>query len=365
MSREAPLAPTLTPTMRLLIGSACLSITLVFMHVAADFINSIALAMIIAVSASPLLNALRRRGLHDVVAYALTISALVCVVLFFLGVTAAGIYQLADSVPQYQLQLRAAEASALSWLANQGIDAAQIGALYDLVDPVQLVQLATGVALGLIGTVSSVVLLLLTAAFLLVETFDFPVKVERQIQLGNHRIGQWISFGERLREYVMLTARLGALAGIMNTLLLLFIGVDFALLWGILSFVLSFIPTLGYWIALIPPTTLAWLQLGWPQALAVFVGYAIVNTTVDNFLRPRLMGRGLGLAPSVVFLAVLLWTLVLGPLGAILAVPLTMAIKELVLGTDDKYYWVADLMSSSTGRNEKADQEANEIEAEE
>jgi predicted PurR-regulated permease PerM len=127
---------------------------------------------------------------------------------------------------------------------------------------------------------------------------------------------------------------------------------------GLLSFLLSFIPAVGYWLALIPPTLLAFLQFGVPEAAAVFIGYAIINTFADNLLRPKMMGSGLDLAPSVVFLAVIFWGLVLGPVGAILAVPITMGIKQLVLEPDERNRRMADLMSS--GHSPKAEDEEEE-----
>lgn len=320
--------------------------TLAFLSIASEFVSSLALALIIAVTVSPLMHALSRRGVPDWLSYTITLVLLAELVLILAGMTAAGVMRLAGSMPQYTAQLEQTEEAAVAMLEDRGILPDDITRLMGMVDPARIAEAAVDVALGLMRGVSSIVLLLLTSAFLLVEGFGFPKKAARQIELGNDRVESWLRFATRLREYMYLTMRLGALAAVLDTILLLAIGVEFALLWGVLSFILSFIPTLGFWLALVPPALLALLQFGWPQALAVVIGYGVINTLVDNVLRPRIMGRGLDLAPSVVFLAVLFWGLVLGPLGAILAVPMTMAVKELLLWPDENTRWIADLMAA-------------------
>ena len=115
----------------------------------------------------------------------------------------------------------------------------------------------------------------------------------------------------------------GLLAGILCWA----IGIDYAVLWGVIAFLLHYIPNFGSLIASIPPLLLGFVQFGWEGTLAVLIGYIIINTIMGNIIEPRVMGRTTGLSPLVVLLAMLIWGFVLGPVGAILAVPLTMSIK--------------------------------------
>jgi predicted PurR-regulated permease PerM len=140
---------------------------------------------------------------------------------------------------------------------------------------------------------------------------------------------------------------MGMLVGLVNTIVLALIGVDFAILWDVLSWLLSYIPFIGFFLAMIPPALLALLEFGWPAALLVVGAYVLINSAMDDVIKPRIMGEGLDLTPVVVFLSVIFWGLILGPLGGILAVPATLAIKQLLLEADPQYSWIPDMMSAT------------------
>jgi len=126
------------------------------------------------------------------------------------------------------------------------------------------------------------------------------------------------------------------MVGLVNTVFLIILGVDFPVLWGLLAFLLGYIPSVGFWLALIPPAALAFLEFGATRALIVLIGYVVINGGVQNFIQPKLMGSGLNISPLVVVLSLFFWTWILGPMGALLAVPLTMIVKEIFLeGFDD------------------------------
>jgi predicted PurR-regulated permease PerM len=129
--------------------------------------------------------------------------------------------------------------------------------------------------------------------------------------------------------------------------LLLILGVDFPLLWGVLTFLLSFIPTVGIWLAMIPPALLALLEFGLAKALPVVACFLLIDAVIENVIKPKFLGESLGIAPVVIILSLIFWAAVLGPVGAFLAVPLTMAVKQLVLEGDEEARWLAELMSGS------------------
>jgi predicted PurR-regulated permease PerM len=137
---------------------------------------------------------------------------------------------------------------------------------------------------------------------------------------------------------------LGLLAATGDVILLLIMGVDFALLWGVIAFLFSYIPTIGFWFALIPPTLMALLQFGWQEALIVLIGYVIINTLVDNVISPKIMGSDLNMSTLVVFLSLIVWGWILGGVGAILAVPLTLMVMFILASFHDSR-WLAVLMS--------------------
>jgi predicted PurR-regulated permease PerM len=208
-------------------------------------------------------------------------------------------------------------------------------------------------------------------AYLLAESLHLPAKMQRQFRLGHTQLASMSGYIHHLRRYMLLTAELAALTGIGATILLLILGVDFPILWGVLTFLLSFIPTVGLFLALIPPAILALLEFGPGTALLVVAGYLLIDLVVENVVKPKFLGESLDIAPLVIILSVIVWAAVLGSMGALLAVPLTLAIKELLLEADEDNQWVAELMSSgvdaeapddaaSEDKGELASQEAGE-----
>jgi AI-2 transport protein TqsA len=137
-------------------------------------------------------------------------------------------------------------------------------------------------------------------------------------------------FGEDIRSFFKLNAWIGAIAAALDTVFLLVIGVDFALLWGLLAFLLSFIRNIGFIMSMVPPALLALLQFGWREALLVIVAYSAINLLIDYVLRPRILGRDLDMSQIVTYLSVVVWGLLLGATGALLAVPLTLIVKVIV-----------------------------------
>jgi predicted PurR-regulated permease PerM len=145
------------------------------------------------------------------------------------------------------------------------------------------------------------------------------------------------------------------LVGVGNAIFLLILGVPFAILWGLFSWFTGYIPAVGFWLAMIPPVLIAWVTLGLPTAAIVFVGYIVINGSVENLIKPRVMGQGLNISPLIIFVSLFFWGWLLGAVGAILAVPLTMMILS-VLDSFEATRWIVVLTrpaSSSEGHEKK------------
>jgi predicted PurR-regulated permease PerM len=186
--------------------------------------------------------------------------------------------------------------------------------------------------------------MLILVAYMLIESLDFPAKIKKSLRAGSPIPPQLTKTGESLRSYISLTVWLSALNAVIMTIIMFIVGVDFALLWGILVFVMGFIPYVGFVIALIPPTVLALLEGGVVEAVIILAAFLIVNTIIDNVFKPRMMGKGLALSPLVIMLSLFLWAWVLGPMGALLAVPMTIIVKELMFETSEDTQWLANMM---------------------
>jgi len=209
-----------------------------------------------------------------------------------------------------------------------------------------VLQLMRGVT-SMVGAFS---LLVLIMAFMMIEAVRYPQKlfdaIDKHLESGvaDATASGLDRFVQSMRSYIVLNTVFGLIAAVANTLLLWALGVDFALLWGVLSFLLSFLPNIGFVLALVAPTLLALLQFGVMKSVFVAVGFIVINTIVDNVIKPRFVGESLDLTPAVVILSLVFWGWLLGPVGALLAAPLSIAVKFLFESFED-VRWLAHLMS--------------------
>jgi predicted PurR-regulated permease PerM len=271
------------------------------------------------------------------------------VVLIIIGLLFFLIYsfnQLNETIPLYAEEFEALVDNFQERFAELNPDSVAADSLSELIDPTKLLEVVGLFLAGLVDILSDAIVVLLILAFLLVGSKTFNAKTELLIDSGNPGFKRLYKYNQDIRRYIVITNNMGMLVGLVNTIILALIGVDFAILWGVLSWLLSYIPFIGFFLAMIPPAILALLEFGWPAALLVIVAYVLINSAMDDVIKPRIMGEGLDLAPVVVFISVIFWGLILGPLGGILAVPATLAIKQLLLEPDPQSQWIADMMSA-------------------
>jgi predicted PurR-regulated permease PerM len=336
----------LPKTLLFFVGLASFGLALWAWQPYVSLFNSAFLALIIVITVSPLLNWLKRKGVPNWAAFVITLLALIVVGVALMLFLAYSLGQFSSALPAYLEQLEVGRDGVESWAESIGLESSGIRAVWKVLDPQRLIALVVDLLAGVVGAVYDLVIVLITAAFLLIEAFGFPRKLQRLVRYGEERWVRASRYARDIQRYVIITTYVGAGVGLCNTVLLWALGVDFALLWGVVAFLFNYIPIIGYWVALIPPVLLALLEFGPGRALLVFLGYWLINGTAENVLKPKLMGEGLNLAPVVVFLSVFFWGAVLGPLGALLSIPMTMAIKELLLAGDENLVWLAELLSA-------------------
>jgi len=179
---------------------------------------------------------------------------------------------------------------------------------------------------GIVSTFSNFALILMLIIFMLIDTaglHDKILKGERVISPG---LAKRMELRDEIRKYNSISALTGLITAAGNLILLLILGVDFAFLWAFLSFMFSFIPSIGFILSVIPPAFIALMQSGPTASLIVLVGFILINGIVENVLRPRFMGKELDISLTTIFLSLIFWTWLLGAMGAVLAIPLTIAV---------------------------------------
>lgn len=213
-------------------------------------------------------------------------------------------------------------------------------------DPGTAISLALSIAGSIGQLLSNVFLILLTVVFILLEAGTFRTKITEAFGQTQDATGRAQQIIHSIRNYLVIKTWISLATGILVTVWLRFLGVPYAGLWGLLAFLFNFIPNIGSIIAAVPAVLIAWLELTTLPAVAAAIGLIAINAVIGNFIEPRLMGRGLGLSPLVVFCCMVFWGWVLGPVGMLLSVPLTMTARIALDGFDDTR-WIATLMGNA------------------
>ena len=280
------------------------------------------MAFFLAVVAESPVAWLEKKGLPRVPAILLVVT-LLAVALFVLGlVLGSSVQDLSQRAPEYQERLQDQIDSLLAEAGSSGIGADAAGIL-DKLSPDAALSLASGFLSAVSDLFSKAFLIFFMMIFMLLEVPSFTAKLE---SLGGS-MGTWTSIGRSVRGYLAIKTLTSLATGVLVALYLGLLGIDFAVLWGLLAFLLNYVPNIGSILAAVPAVLLALLQNGLPSALLVAAGYVLINILIGNVVEPRIMGEGLGISTLVVFLSLILWGWFLGPVGMLLAVPLTTTLK--------------------------------------
>jgi predicted PurR-regulated permease PerM len=332
-----------TPFSRVVLVAASAVVVLAGMRAAAPVIGPAVIALLITIAWSPSASWLRRHGWHPTVAaLAGIVLGVFCIALF--GLLAwLSLVQLQTNLPGYQPRVEALRDTITHLLADLPFDTSRLTSGIAL-QPGAVVGYVVGGIRSITTMTGSMVLLLLIMAFMMLEGLKYPAKLRHAMALSDDTASTLDQFIQSMRSYVVINSVFGLVASVINTAILFALGVDYALLWGVASFLLGFLPNVGFMLALIPPALLALLEFGFARALVVVIAYSVVNLIVDSVIKPRLVGETLDLAPIVVVLSLVFWGWLLGPVGALLAVPLSVAARYLCEAFDEMR-WLAHLMS--------------------
>ena len=199
--------------------------------------------------------------------------------------------------------------------------------------------------LNYLKLVTVLLVILLMVVFMLLEATIFKYKVRHIFGSKSGGASQVASFSDTVKRYMLIKTGTSLATGIIATIWLMILGVDYPLLWGFLTFLFNYVPTVGSIIAAVPPALLALIQLGLVSSLLSVAGYIVINISIGSILEPRILGHGLGLSSLVVFVSLLFWGWVFGPVGMVLSVPLTMTIK-IALSNSESGKWISTLMDA-------------------
>ena len=357
----------------------------------------LAMAMVITIAILPLPGWFTKKGLKPGLALILTILSVVGVIALVAFITIASIGKLAGYLPTYaanlSMQTSAVEpsstgsASGLAALigatapvtatstlqastavtstagsgAAQALAGLNLSNLSSAVSPSQVSGTAQAIVVAAAKAVGMMFLVLFIFAFMLSAAFSLRDKSFLGLSEDNPAMMSVQQFTLEVRQYVNIMTVINFMVAVGDTLILVLLGIPFAALWGILAFFMGFIPSIGWWISLIPPFLIAWAQFGIGTAVIVLLSYVLINGGVQNIVQPKMMGKGLRISPLVVFISVIVWATILGGMGALIAVPLTMIVMK-ILDSSESTRWIVALMRIGSGSDEEKKEDAQAFE---
>lgn len=335
----------ISPGLRHVLMAAGIVVVIAGLKASADLMIPVIFALFLALLCIPPMRRLQAHGVPGWLSIVIVVFAATLLVLLVAAVIGQSITQFQDALPYYRERLDTIVRDAITWLNAKGVNV-EADEIVSKIDTGSIMQLVGDTASSLLATLSNLLLILLTMVFMLLEAHAFPAKLRRALGRPDADLTDFSLAAERVQKYLAIKAWVSLATGACASLLCFALGVDFPLFWGLIAFLFNFVPNIGSIIAAVPVALLALIQLGLTEALFVAAGYFAINMVIGNFLEPRVMGRQLGLSTLVVFLSMLFWGWVWGPVGMLLSVPLTVIVK-IALEHSVDFKWVAVLLGPS------------------
>ena len=305
-----------------LVALASIFVVMFGIQQTASIINPILLASVITIAVLPIPGKLTKRGLPGWLALILTILAVVLLLALVMATIFFSVTQLSIALPTYLADTSTATSAETTDSATTESTTTELTIQYgpffqSVIAAVLDMLVQFGIALAIFF-------------FMISAAMSLPSAVRLGLDPRAQIIGKVTKLTEDVRHYLTILTGINLLVGLGDTIFLMYLGVDFAVLWGLLAWFMGYIPSIGFMIALIPPMLMAYAQYGLNTALVVLVGYILINGGVQNFIQPKIMGQGLRINPVVVFVGLFIWGYLLGGIGALLAVPLTLLVLTIM-----------------------------------
>jgi predicted PurR-regulated permease PerM len=329
----------LAPSTRTLLFLAAGVVVLAGVHTTREVLAPLFLAAVLVIIVHPIRHPLEARGWHRAAATTVVIVVVYLILLVLIAMLVFAGIQFAGLVQEYLSDLQDAVGGATEWLASLGLDKDAVSSATDALQPSQLLGVATSISGTVVGVASTLFVIVTYVIFMSVDAARYD---GAHVQFGATQGGvlrRATTFNIGVRRYFVVSASFGAVVAIIDGLALWALGVPAPAVWAILAFVTNFIPNIGFVIGVIPPTIMALVVGGWPLALAVIAVYSAVNVVLQVLVQPKFVADAVNITLTLSFVSVIFWTFVIGPLGAILAVPLTLLTRALLLQGGPETAW--------------------------
>jgi AI-2 transport protein TqsA len=338
-----------------LLGMTGLLVSVLALQQFASILAPVLLALILVIGVHPLTGVLRRRGVPMWLAVTITLVVVLALILGFAAALALSVAQLATILPAYQDRFDRLVDDLRSGFASLGVGRDQIRAALDQISFGSIASLLGGVLAGLASTFSNLLFLLFVVAFMALDAVGFSGRLSRARRQRAEVVGALDAFVHGTRSYLLVSTVFGLIVAAIDAGLLWLVGVPLPLLWGLLAFITNYIPNVGFIVGLVPPALLALLEGGPRLMTVVIVAYSVINFIIQSIIQPKFVADAVDLSLTLTFLSLVFWAFVIGPLGAVLAIPLTLLAKALLLDVDPNTRWISSLLVGGPVPPEGAD----------
>lgn len=328
------------------LAMAAIILTLSQLREVKDLVAPVFLALNLIITAHPLQTWLVRRGLPTWLGSVVAGLAVLFVLVAMVGGLSYCVAAMVGELPTYASQFQALYTESLAQLAKLGFDENVLVKQLRGIDPNSVISVVTGVLSNASGVASIAVVVLTTLIFMVMDAMEITPRMAAMRRSHPDLADALVHFASGIRKYWLVTTAFGLVVAAVDYGILKGVGVPLALVWAVFSFLTNYIPNIGFVLGVIPPALFAGVDSGWKAAVIVVAGYCIVNFVIQSIIQPRVAGDAVGLTPTLSFLSLLLWGWVFGGLGALIALPLSLLAKALLVDVDPSVRWVDSLISS-------------------
>ncbi|MEW6933051.1 AI-2E family transporter [Trueperella pyogenes] len=345
-----------TSSLMILVALALLTVTGIGLHFISSVFTPIFLALTLVLAVRPIGQWMIKYGLPAWLAGSVVVAVLVLIIFGLLGITILLLTPVPQTLMNYSINFENTMRQTNEWLNQLGFESVNLSNFFDQINFNSVIGLAWELV-DRLSSVGGLIMIVGVAAFFI--TFDTTTTASRKMLINKRHanIGQALSdFERRVRSYWVVSTFFGFIVAVVDGFALQVMGIPLAWTWAYWAFITNYIPNIGFIIGVIPPMAMALLDQGWQSMVWVLVLYSLINVAIQTFIQPKFTGDVVGLSPSVTFISLVVWTVIVGLLGSLLAVPLTLFFKALLVDSDPRARWL-DAYLISEKHAERKEQE--------
>ncbi|WP_426563732.1 AI-2E family transporter [Angustibacter sp. McL0619] len=355
-SEQAVVRSPLPRSVVVLIGTAAAIVIAGGIKFASGLVAPTMLALVLTIAVAPIPRWVRSKGAPAWLATLVALVAVYILVLLLAGGVAISIVKLATVLPQYAGQAEDLVNSATTAASKAGMDTTQVHSALSHLDLGRLLGFVGDLLSSLLDALGNMFFLVTLLFFLGAEVTLANVRAEQLRAVRPNLSAALSRFVSGTMSYLIVTTVFGAIVAVLDTLALWALGVPLPVTWGLLAFLTNFIPNIGFVIGVIPPALLGLLSGGWGTFFAVLAVYCVINVVLQTFIQPRFVGDAVGLSTLMTYISLILWAYLLGALGALLAVPMSLLLRAFLVDADPEMAW-SRVFFTSVSANPKAPKE--------